>query len=175
MSLADELEKLNNLKQSGAISEQEFEEAKASLLARSQPAGEKMKRTLDGISTDENMWGMLIHLSQFCGYLLPFAGLVVPIILWTVKKDASAVLDRHGRIVINWIITELILGVVFGFLSMILIGVPLLIILGAVSIIFPIVGAVKANGGEVWAYPCSFQFLSVPSDAFSRELNRDRY
>lgn len=174
MNLADELEKLNNLRQSGALSEQEFEEAKAALLARAEPVGDKFRKTANGISADDNMWGMLIHLSQFCGYLLPFAGLVVPIILWVIKKDESAVLDRHGRIVINWIITECILSVVFGFLSMVLIGIPLLIALGAVSIIFPIIGAVKANGGEVWTYPCSFRFLSVPSDAFSKELNRNR-
>ena len=34
MSVVDEIEKLNGLKQSGAISEQEYEETKASLLAR---------------------------------------------------------------------------------------------------------------------------------------------
>jgi uncharacterized Tic20 family protein len=27
-------------------------------------------------------WAMFLHLSQFAGYIIPLAGLVVPIIIW---------------------------------------------------------------------------------------------
>ncbi|MEI7903146.1 MAG: DUF4870 domain-containing protein, partial [bacterium] len=95
----------------------------------------------------------------FCGYIVPIAGLIVPIVLWQVKKNDSDVIDRHGCIVVNWIITELILGLVFGILCFVLIGIPLLIVLGVVGIVFPIVGAIKATNGEAWSYPCSIRFF----------------
>lgn len=159
MSMAEEIGKLNDLKQSGAMSEQEYQKAKESLLARNQPAGQKLKQAVDGITSDVNMWGMFIHLSQFCGYIVPLAGLIVPIVLWQMKKNNSEIIDRHGRIVVNWIITEFILAIIFAILCFVLIGIPLLIVLAVVGIIFPIVGAVKANNGEVWPYPCSIKFF----------------
>ena len=159
MSIADELAKLNDLKQSGAISEQEYEEAKASLLAKNRPAGQQFKDAVDGLSSDVNMWGMLIHLSQFCGYIVPLAGLIVPIVLWQMKKDEAEILDRHGRIVVNWIITEFIFGIVFALLCFIVIGIPLLLALAALAIVFPIIGGIKANSGEAWPYPFSLSFF----------------
>jgi uncharacterized Tic20 family protein len=107
------------------------------------------------------MWVVLIHLSQLFGFAVPMAGLVVPIVLWLLKKDESEVIDTHGRIVINWIITEFILMIVFIILCFILIGIPLLIALLVVGIIFPIIGAIKANNGEIWPYPCSIQFFKL--------------
>ncbi|OGV66154.1 MAG: hypothetical protein A3K19_19600 [Lentisphaerae bacterium RIFOXYB12_FULL_65_16] len=159
MSMAEEIGKLNELKQSGAMSEEEYQKAKESLLAKNQPAGQKFKQTVDGIAADVNKWGMFIHLSQFCGYIVPLAGLIVPIVLWQMKKNDSEIIDRHGQIVVNWIITELILGIIFGILCFALIGIPLLSVLAIVGIVFPIVGAVKANNGEVWSYPCSIRFF----------------
>lgn len=161
MSIAEEIEKLNNLRQSGALSEEEYQRAKESLLRKSQSAGERFGRAVNDISSDVNMWGMFIHLSQFCGYIVPLAGLIVPIILWQIKKDESEIIDKHGRIVVNWIITEFILGLVFALLFLILIGIPLLLALAVVGIVFPIIGAVKANNGEVWPYPLSIRFFRL--------------
>ena len=67
----------------------------------------------------------------------------------------------HGRIVVNWIITEFLLAVLFGILCFIFIGIPLLMALGLVGIIFPIIGGIKANNGEIWNYPCSIKFFNV--------------
>ncbi|MEI7850221.1 MAG: DUF4870 domain-containing protein [Kiritimatiellales bacterium] len=152
MSLADEIQKLNDLKQSGAISEQEYQDAKESLLAK--PAPTEPRPALD-----VNTWGLFLHLSQFMAYVLPLAGLIVPLVLWQVKKDESAVIDRHGRIVMNWIFTEFILLLIIIPLCFILIGFPLLFILGVLGIVFPIIGAIKAGNGEVWPYPCSIRFF----------------
>lgn len=161
MSIVDEIEKLNKLRQDGVISEQEYEETKASLLAKYRPAGKKIKDAMDTMSLNTNMWGFFIHISQFCGYVIPLAGLIVPIILWQLKKNDSEIIDRHGRIVANWIITEFILGIIFGLLCFVMIGIPLLIALAVVAIVFPVIGALKANNGEVWKYPCSIKFFAA--------------
>jgi uncharacterized Tic20 family protein len=159
MSTADEIGKLNELKQRGAIDEQEYQKAKESLLAKDQPAGTKFKQAVEGLTSDVNKWGMFIHLSQFCGYLVPLAGLIVPIVLWQIKKNDSAIIDQHGRVVVNWVITEFILAIIFALLCFVLVGIPLLIVLVIAGIVFTIVGALKANDGKVWPYPCSIKFF----------------
>lgn len=76
------------------------------------------------------------------------------------RNRESQNINQHGRIVVNWIITEFILAIVFALLCFVVIGVPLLIVLAVIGIIFPIVGAVKANNGEVWPYPCSIKIIN---------------
>ena len=36
-----------------------------------------------------NQWCMFMHLGLLAGYAVPLGGLVVPIVLWQLKKDAS--------------------------------------------------------------------------------------
>ena len=50
---------------------------------------------------DVRQWCMFMHLSQFAGYLVPFAGIVVPIVMWQTKKDEAPEIDAHGRAVVN--------------------------------------------------------------------------
>lgn len=159
MSMADEIEKLNQLRLSGAITEEEYQTSKSALLNGQQAADKKPNQVAVSTQMDEKTWTILLHLSQFCGFLIPLAGLVVPIVLWQVKKNESQLIDQHGRIVANWLVTAFIAGIVFFMLSFLLIGIPLLILLGVLCIVFPIVGAIKANDGIAWPYPGSYRFF----------------
>ncbi len=161
MNLIEELEKLNALHSSGALSDEEFQKAKDALLAKHQSAGQKIKQTVNEVSTDTATWGLLIHISQFCGYFLPLAGWIVPLLLWLLKRNESRVIDLHGRVVMNWLISELIYAILFGFLCIIVIGIPFIIILGILAVVYPIIGAIKASSGETWHYPGSIRFLSL--------------
>jgi uncharacterized Tic20 family protein len=53
----------------------------------------------------------------------------------------------------------LIYAAVAGVLCFILIGIPILLILGALQIAFIIIATIKANNGEVWDYPFTIQIL----------------
>lgn len=161
MSMADEIEKLNQLRQNGAITEEEYQTSKSALLNGQQAAENKPNQVEANAQMDDKTWVIIIHLSQFCGFLIPLAGLVVPIVLWQIKKNESPLIDQHGRIVANWMITAFIAGVVCFLLSFVLIGIPLLIVLGLLCIVFPIVAAIKANDGVAWPYPGSYRFFPV--------------
>ena len=100
----------------------------------------------------------IMHLSQFAGYLVPLAGLVVPIVMWLTRREDSEV-DRHGREIANWMIFEFIMAVVFGLLAFVLIGIPFLIILGVLAIVCPIIAAVQASSGGFFKYPMFFRVL----------------
>ncbi|MEL6320541.1 MAG: DUF4870 domain-containing protein [Cyanobacteria bacterium J06626_14] len=104
-------------------------------------------------------WAMFLHLSQLAGYIVPVAGLVVPIVIWQMKKEEMPELDVHGKVVANWIISLLIYGAVCLVLTFVLIGVFLFAVLGIIAIVFPIIGAIKANEGQVWKYPFSLTLL----------------
>lgn len=161
MDIADQIQKLHQLRQTGAISEQEYQKAKETLLRQQEPICQKVGDGVRTVCSDPNTWSMFIHLSQFCGYIIPLAGMVVPIVLWQMKKDQSEVIDTHGRIVANWIFTELILIVIFAVLCLVAIGFLLFFLLGILAIAFPIIGGVKAYNGQFWPYPLSIRFFRV--------------
>jgi uncharacterized protein len=166
MSMGEELQKLHELHQSGALSGEEFARAKARLLDSS-PAAANREGVLPAVESvdpealerEARLWGLLLHLSLFAGYLIPLAGLVAPILIWQLKKNELPRIDQHGKNVTNWIISHLIYFVGCLVLIVAIIGIPLLVALGVVSIVFPIVGAIKANNGEVWKYPLSIPFF----------------
>jgi uncharacterized Tic20 family protein len=106
-----------------------------------------------------NTFCMLLHLSQLASFIIPLSGLVIPIVMWVIAKDKSAEADKHGKIVLNWIISVFIYAVVTGLLCVIVIGFFLLPVLAVVAIAFPIIGALKANNGDAWKYPLSITFF----------------
>ncbi|MGK7896812.1 MAG: DUF4870 domain-containing protein [Xenococcus sp. (in: cyanobacteria)] len=108
---------------------------------------------------ETRQWAMLLHLSQLAGLLVPLAGLIIPILIWQLKKEEMPELDVHGKIVVNWIISGLIYSVICFILVFLVIGIFLLIPLSIIAIVFPIIGAIKANEGRAWKYPLSISFF----------------
>jgi uncharacterized Tic20 family protein len=104
-------------------------------------------------------WALFLHLSQLAGFIVPFAGWIAPVLIWQLKKEEMPALDPHGKVVVNWILSELIYGAIAAILIFVIIGIPLLIALAVIGIIFPIIGAVKADNGIVWEYPLSIKFF----------------
>ena len=110
-------------------------------------------------SGKSNDWGLILHLSQFAGYLVPLAGVVAPILIWQMKKEEMPALDEHGKIVINWFISATIYAIIGVILMLVVVGFFALMVLGVLAVVFPIVGAIKAQKGEIWPYPLSIRFF----------------
>ena len=113
-------------------------------------------------------WGMelksyllLMHLSQLAGFIIPLAGLIMPIIMWATNKDQSREIDNHGKVILNWLISAIIYAAICTFLMVVVIGVFGFIVLGICALIFAVIGAIKANEGILWHYPLSIKFLKV--------------
>ena len=101
------------------------------------------------------------HVSTFFaigGFYHPGRGAYCPYYHLAVEKDGTEI-DTHGKVVVNWIISAVIYGVACLLLTFMFIGIPLLYVLAALCIIFPIIGGIKANNGELWKYPLSIQIL----------------
>ena len=130
------------------------------------PVNDKDKNFDDLSTTNFKPWGMevnqfcmLMHLAQLAGYIVPFAGLVLPIVMWATNKDHSDVVDQHGKSVLNWIISSMIYMVISAILIFVLIGIPLIFVVAICTLIFSILGAVKASNGEFYKYPLTITFI----------------
>ena len=57
----------------------------------------------------------------------------------------------------------MISAAVYSFVSFLLVfvavGIPLLAALGIITIVFPVIGGIKANSGEFWPYPLSLKIF----------------
>lgn len=116
--------------------------------------------TPDGVPNSDpqvNQYAVFLHVSLFAGYVVPLAGLIVPIIMWQMKKDEWPIIDRHGRQAVNFAITNFVLWVVLAvFFFIPIVGclfIPVAPFAALYGIIPPIIAAVKANDGTVWRYP----------------------
>jgi uncharacterized Tic20 family protein len=108
---------------------------------------------------EANTWAMALHLSQLGNYVVPFSGFIAPIVIWQLKKNDIPNIDAHGKIVANWLLSAFIYGIIAGLLVIVVVGIFLLPILAIVSLIYAIVGGIKANQGEIWKYPGSIPFF----------------
>lgn len=161
MTIADELARLQQLRDSGALTETEFEEAKRKAI-HEQPqgatpgfGGTPVPGQVFGVH--EEMYCTLMHLSQLLW--MSGLGIIVPIVMWLLGKEESELVRRNGNRMMNWFLSSLIYAVVFGLLCFVLIGFPLLIVLAILEIVFPIIAAVKCNNGVIWSYPMAIRFF----------------
>ncbi|CAM1366136.1 conserved hypothetical protein [Tenacibaculum litopenaei] len=102
----------------------------------------------------------LTHLSQLLDLVTGVGGFIVPLIIWAVKKDEIEDLDEHGRAIINFRISMFIYT---------LICIPLILLFGlgllgifavmAITYIYAVVNAIKANKNEKPSYPLSMTFV----------------
>nr|WP_324256823.1 DUF4870 domain-containing protein [Cellvibrio fontiphilus] len=152
----EQIEKLNDLKQKGLISEEEFQQAKARILNGQKEVAQP--HTI--LQTNNYDYAMVLHLTQFCSWLFPFLGLVVPLIMWQSKKDDPYV-DEQGKVVMNWVFSSLIYAIICLILFVVLIGIPMLAALAICSVVFTIMGAMDANKGVVKNYPLTIKFFDV--------------
>lgn len=148
----DELDKLNELRNKGAITEEEYQREKKRIL--NQPFVSNVSGDLWGM--DNRTFSMVMHLAQF----IPGPGWIVSLIMWGIGRDKDTFVDENGKIIINWLVTSIILYAIFGFLSAIIIGIPLLVILAICNVVFVVLGAMRAYNGELWHYPFSFRLLA---------------
>jgi len=139
-------------------------------------------------TTNDNNNAFLIHISAFAGYVFPFGSVLLPLILWNVKKDKSPELDAHGKEAVNFNLSfylyTFILGITlvpftfatffrgfrhFGDFNHFDFNFPnffgfvgfgsLLSVLLLAKFILIIVAAIKASRGEIFHYPLTINFL----------------
>jgi uncharacterized protein len=103
---------------------------------------------------DEKNLALIMHALSLVGF-----SLIGPLIVWLVKKDESAFINAQGRELLNFQISFLIYAIVCIPLCFVLIGIPLLIVVGLASFILTIIGLVKATEGKIYRFPVTIKML----------------
>jgi uncharacterized Tic20 family protein len=106
-------------------------------------------------------WCILAHAAALVGFLVPVAGHIVgPLIIWLAKRQDSPEIDAHGKESMNFQISMLIWNCIAAILIIVLIGIPLLILLHILNIIFVIVASIQASEGKLYRYPLAIRLIS---------------
>ena len=97
------------------------------------------------------------HLSQLLSYLTGFGGFIIPL----TQKDKVENMDEHGKSIINFQITLLLIALLcipgiflFG------LGILGFIYVAIVGFVLPIVNAIRAANGEPPSYFSTIRFIS---------------
>lgn len=162
--ISNELERLAELYRDGALTAEEFEAAKRKILSADAPAAANTDQIF-GIAPQ--LWYTIMHLSQVVWWM---GGIFVAVVMWWISRDKSAMADRHGRVIINWNLSFLIYQLVSFVLTAVYIGLPMSLILVALSVVFPIIGAVRASEGRLWPYPLSIEFFSTAAEPQAEKI-----
>lgn len=115
-----------------------------------------MEATRQVITQEDRTLAALTHLSGLSGYVIPLGGILVPIIIWAIKKDSVLIATIAKQAIVLNIVVFLVVAVT-AVLWITIILIPLVLLfwcaLAVIALALPIVGAIKANEGEYYRYP----------------------
>ncbi|MBJ7273535.1 helix-turn-helix domain-containing protein [Idiomarina abyssalis] len=57
----------------------------------------------------QTKWLLLMHSSPFIGFVVPFLNILCPLFIWIHKREDNPLYDAHGRAVINFQITMMLI------------------------------------------------------------------
>ena len=102
----------------------------------------------------DKIWSMLSHLSALLG-----VGFVLPLVVYLAMRKESEYVAANAREALNFHISVLIYALCCIPLVFILIGIPLLIVLGLGSLVLAIIATVKASDGQCYRYPLTLRLV----------------
>ena len=111
------------------------------------------------LSETERNWAMFCHLAAFAGFFFPFGGIIGPLIRWLSRRDESTWVNENGKASLNFQLSILLYTVLALPLCLIIIGIPLVILLGTLKIICIVIASIKASKGEEFKYPLAIPFI----------------
>jgi uncharacterized Tic20 family protein len=110
-------------------------------------------------SREARQWAMFCHFAAFLGLIFPFGNLLGPLILWQLKKETDPFIDAQGKEALNFQITVALAAVVCFMLIIVVIGFPLLMLVGVGALVLTIIAGIKANEGVAYRYPFTWRLI----------------
>ncbi len=105
----------------------------------------------------------LAHWAFLISFVVPFTSLIIPLVLYSTTGKDDAFVKANAKEALNLFLFQVIMGFVFLILCFVLIGIPLLLLLGLYTIVFPIIAAIQTmsakQGDPPYRYPVIFRIL----------------
>lgn len=111
------------------------------------------------LTESERNWAMFCHLSSFASVVVPFGGIIGPLICWSSKRYESTFVDENGKASINFQLSILLYSIVCVPLMFIVIGIIFFVALLILELVCVIIASIKAARGESFTYPISIPFI----------------
>jgi uncharacterized Tic20 family protein len=99
------------------------------------------------------------HLSTFAGLVVPFGSVIGPLAVWLTRRDRDPFIDQAGREALNSGISIAVYGLVVLVASLMLVGIPLLIVGVIAWVVLASLAAVKASQGQAYRYPLTMRLV----------------
>lgn len=101
---------------------------------------------------DDRRWAKIAHLAALCGVLIPFGGIVAPIVVWKKKEDNPFIVS-HAKEALEFQINLLVLNILAFILAFVVIGALILPLLAIANIVLSVVAGMRAQEGKHYEYP----------------------
>lgn len=95
-------------------------------------------------------------LPHILGLLFGFVG---PLLVYVFSNEEYT--KQNAAEALNWSVSFFLYSILAFFSLFFFIGIPIILVLGALNVIFPIIAAIKASDGEIWSYPLSIDFMNI--------------
>jgi uncharacterized Tic20 family protein len=99
------------------------------------------------------------HLSTFAGLIVPFGSVIGPLAVWLTRRHRAPFIDQAGREALNFGITIAIYGTVVLVATLMLVGIPFLIVGVVAWVVLASLAAVKASQGQIYRYPLTLWLI----------------
>ena len=104
-------------------------------------------------ATDDRTLATISHAGQLLG------GVVVPLVIYLIKKDESPFVADQAKEALNFSITVVIASIVSIPLFFVLVGILTFLATMVLAFVLPIIAAVAANRGEWYRYPLCIRLV----------------
>ncbi len=119
------------------------------------------------LESDARTIAMLVHILAAVAIVISAGtlGFLVPLVMWLIYRERSALVDHHGRLNLNLQLTMLVVavaGVVIGIVTIgigFIITLPVMIGYAVYALVMSIVAGVRANRGEYSTIPLVIPFV----------------
>lgn len=105
-------------------------------------------------TSDDKLWIILSHLSLLLG-----VGILLPLIVYLVKKQDSPLVASHAKEALNFHISVYLYAFISALLCVVLIGFVLLPVIGLGALVCSIIASVKASDGQFFRYPLTLRLV----------------
>ncbi|MFW0860851.1 MAG: DUF4870 domain-containing protein [Dethiobacter sp.] len=105
------------------------------------------------LSQEEKVFGILAH------FLALFTSFLGPFIIWLIKKDQSAWIEKQAKESLNFQISIALYLFLSGVLMVLLVGFVLSFAVAIFNFVFIIIASVKASNGVDYNYPLCIRLI----------------
>lgn len=116
------------------------------------PSAAPSKRS--NVTGSDKLWAILSHISGLFGIWF-----IIPIVVYLVMRGESDYVAENAKEALNFHISLLIYAICSALLIFMLIGIPLLVVLGLGALVLSIVAAIKASDGSIYRYPLTIRLV----------------